>query len=291
MKYFELLKLSADYLKNKNIETAQLDAEILLSFADNITREKLISLLNYDVSEKTVIFFRKLIRLRGARIPIAYIIGEKEFYSYKFFVDESCLIPRPETEQIIDLAIDNYKNKNSKLKILDLCVGSGNICLTLLLKFSNAKAVAVDISEKALLALYNNAEYHSLLNRIMIINADVLSLSFYERFKSEKFDLLVCNPPYISENEYLTLAPEVKKEPKNALTPATNDNLIFYKKIIANLEKLLNVNGSAYFEISENIFAKLQNLQTIYPNLKFLFFNGFNNKPNVLKIFFLESVC
>ncbi|HPP88169.1 MAG TPA: hypothetical protein PLM75_09955, partial [bacterium] len=121
--------------------------------------------------------------------------------------------------------------------------------------------------------------------------ADVLSLSFYERFKSEKFDLLVCNPPYISENEYLTLAPEVKKEPKNALTPATNDNLIFYKKIIANLEKLLNVNGSAYFEISENIFAKLQNLQTIYPNLKFLFFNGFNNKPNVLKIFFLESVC
>ncbi|HPP87729.1 MAG TPA: HemK/PrmC family methyltransferase, partial [bacterium] len=178
MKYFELLKLSADYLKNKNIETAQLDAEILLSFADNITREKLISLLNYDVSEKTVIFFRKLIRLRGARIPIAYIIGEKEFYSYKFFVDESCLIPRPETEQIIDLAIDNYKNKNSKLKILDLCVGSGNICLTLLLKFSNAKAVAVDISEKALLALYNNAEYHSLLNRIMIINADVLSLSF-----------------------------------------------------------------------------------------------------------------
>ncbi len=283
MKYIELLNLAADYFAAKGIDSARLDAEILLASAANIRREKLLASLNEETPEKTVDYFRKLTRLRAGRIPLAYITGKKEFYGHLFFVNENCLVPRPETEQMIDLIINEITDKNRKLKILDLCCGPGTISISLLKYFLNAHSTSVDICCAALSAFYTNAEYHSLLNRINIIEADVLSEKFYDRISDRKFDLIVCNPPYVSAEEYSSLEPEVKKEPRKALVPP-EDQLIFYKIIIDNIAVILESGGAAFFEISESIFAKLQNIVLKNKEIASVFFDGLNGKPNIMKI-------
>jgi len=238
MLYSELLKKAVDYLITKNVgKTARLDAEILICEAANITREKLLAILNEPVDEKIISDYRKLIKQRAlSKMPIAYLTNSKEFYGYDFFITKDCLIPRPETEQIIDEIKKDFSDNLAKLNILDICSGSGNILISLLNEYKYAEGIAVDISKSALFISFQNACVYRLLNRIDFYQTNILDFTkLNELLNLNDFDIIVSNPPYITREEYNTLSDEVLNEPQNALLVNADNPIIFYETIIKAL--------------------------------------------------------
>lgn len=182
--------------------------------------------------------------------PYQQILGHTEFYGKKFFVDENVLIPRPETEELVELAISKIKNLKSKiqnLKLLDVGTGSGIIPITLKKHFKNAEISAMDISEKALEIAKKNADFHK--TEINFIQKDYLNTEL-----TEKYDIIISNPPYIGIEENIEIEDSVKGfEPNIALFSPTSDALIFYKKIAKDGEKHLNENGMIFLEINQKL--------------------------------------
>lgn len=182
--------------------------------------------------------------------PYLQILGETEFYGMKFFVDENVLIPRPETEELLEIAIreiQNLKGNNQKLKILDIGTGSGIIPLVLKKHFPQAEVSSIDFSAKALETAKKNAEYHQL--DINFIHADYLNFEL-----SEQYDIIISNPPYIGIEEETEIAGSVKDfEPKMALFSPTSDALIFYRKIAEDAKKSLNEGGLIFLEINQKL--------------------------------------
>ena len=182
--------------------------------------------------------------------PYQQILGHTEFYGKKFFVDENVLIPRPETEELVELAkieIQNLKSKIQNLKLLDIVTGSGIIPITLKKYFPTAEISAMDISEKALEIAQKNADFHK--KEINFIQADFLNTEL-----TEKYDIIISNPPYIGIEENIEIEDSVKGfEPNIALFSPTSDALIFYKKIAKDGEKHLNENGMIFLEINQKL--------------------------------------
>ena len=182
--------------------------------------------------------------------PYQQILGHTEFYGKKFFVDENVLIPRPETEELVELAkieIQNLKSKIQNLKLLDIGTGSGIIPITLKKHFPNAEISAIDISEKALEIAQKNADFHK--KEINFIQADYLNTEL-----TENYDIIISNPPYIGIEENIEIEDSVKGfEPNIALFSPTSDALIFYKKIAKDGEKHLNENGMIFLEINQKL--------------------------------------
>ena len=182
--------------------------------------------------------------------PYQQILGHTEFYGKKFFVDENVLIPRPETEELVELAkieIQNLKSKIQNLKLLDIGTGSGIIPITLKKHFPNAEISAIDISEKALEIAKKNAEFHQA--NIEFIQQDYLNTKL-----EENYDIIISNPPYIGIEENIEIEDSVKGfEPNIALFSPTSDALIFYKKIAKDGEKYLNENGMIFLEINQKL--------------------------------------
>ena len=182
--------------------------------------------------------------------PYQQILGHTEFYGKKFFVDENVLIPRPETEELVELAkieIQNLKSKIQNLKLLDIGTGSGIIPITLKKYFPNAEISAMDISEKALEIAQKNADFHK--KEINFIQADFLNTEL-----TEKYDIIISNPPYIGIEENIEIEDSVKGfEPNIALFSPTSDALIFYRKIAKDGEKYLNENGMIFLEINQKL--------------------------------------
>ena len=182
--------------------------------------------------------------------PYQQILGHTEFYGKKFFVDENVLIPRPETEELVELAkieIQNLKSKIQNLKLLDVGTGSGIIPITLKKHFPNAEISAIDISEKALEIAKKNADFHK--TEINFIQKDYLNTEL-----TEKYDIIISNPPYIGIEENIEIEDSVKGfEPNIALFSPTSDALIFYKKIAKDGEKYLNENGMIFLEINQKL--------------------------------------
>ena len=182
--------------------------------------------------------------------PYQQILGHTEFYGKKFFVDENVLIPRPETEELVELAkieIQNLKSKIQNLKLLDIGTGSGIIPITLKKHFPNAEISAIDISEKALEIAQKNADFHK--KEINFIQADFLNTEL-----TEKYDIIISNPPYIGIEENIEIEDSVKGfEPNIALFSPTSDALIFYKKFAKDGEKYLNENGMIFLEINQKL--------------------------------------
>ena len=182
--------------------------------------------------------------------PYQQILGHTEFYGKKFFVDENVLIPRPETEELVELAkieIQNLKSKIQNLKLLDIGTGSGIIPITLKKHFPNAEISAIDISEKALEIAKKNAEFHQA--NIQFIQQDYLNTKL-----EENYDIIISNPPYIGIEENIEIEDSVKGfEPNIALFSPTSDALIFYKKIAKDGEKYLNENGMIFLEINQKL--------------------------------------
>ena len=182
------------------------------------------------------------------RKPIQYILGETEFYDLIFSVDSSVLIPRPETEELVHLIIN--ENKNPHAKILDIGTGTGCIAISLKKNIPQSTVYALDISEPALQMAKKNARRNSV--DIQLINTDILKEKYF--VKDEKFDIIVSNPPYVMESEKKQMSNNVLDyEPHSTLFVSDNDALIFYREICRYAKNNLNKGGSIYFEINEQL--------------------------------------
>ena len=239
-------------LKESNINSYQLDAEIILSNIMGVTREFLITNSNQMVTKDVIQKYLIAIERRKRNEPVAYITGTKEFWSNDFMVNHGTLVPRPETELLIYKLISLYKNK--KVNILDIGTGSGCILLSLLSELKKAKGTGIDISSKAIITAISNAKKMKLLNRsrFKVLN--------FENFYSTKYDLIVSNPPYIPFKDIKNLSKDIKNfEPIVALNGG-NDGLDIIKKIIYKSDCLLKKNGILAIEIGHNQYSKVNKL-------------------------------
>lgn len=190
--------------------------------------------------------------------PIQYIVGETEFYNLPFKVNNSVLIPRPETEGLVDWIINTYQTSNYKqLHILDIGTGSGCIAISLAKNLPNSKVFGLDVSKEALDIAKQNAKLNNL--EVKFIEADILNCDF--EFDDFKFDIIVSNPPYVRELEKEKMNAKVLKyEPHLALFVENEDSLLFYKKISQFANKTLRSKGQLFFEINEYLGKEMFNL-------------------------------
>ena len=257
----ELINKGSKFLKNNNIPSYLIDAELILSKSLNISREKFLSLDDTNVEDKIISNFNKLIARRVKKEPIAYIFEKKEFWSLDFIVNKDTLIPRPETELLIECLVKYYKNK--KIFILDIGTGSGCIILSILKELKKSKGIGIDVSKKAIKVASKNAKNLRLQARSKFIKRNL------HEFNSYMFDLIVSNPPYICSHELKNLSEDIKKyEPRLALDGG-NDGLDVVKKIIYKSKSILKRKGMLALEIGYGQFKKVS------PILKF---NGFKIK-------------
>ena len=241
MNALELLNSGSHKLKKQKIKTHRLDSEILLSKVLNKSREQILIRLNQNMKNTEVFAFDNLIKRRLEKEPIAYIINEKEFWSKKFLVNKNTLIPRPETELLVEHLIKNYKNKN--ISLLDVGTGSGCIIISLLSELSNSNGVGIDISSSALKIAKKNALLHEVENKIKFYNKSIINVF------NCKFDLIVSNPPYIDTKNIKNLDDDIKKyEPLIALNGG-NDGLDVIKKVIYKAKEILKIDGKLAIEI------------------------------------------
>jgi len=252
MKVLELINLGAKELRLKKIDTSILDSELILSKILNKKREEMLINLDQEISQKYFIRYKKLILRRSQQEPIAYIMKEKEFWSKNFLVNPDTLIPRPETELMVEKLSKIFKKK--KISILDVGTGSGCILISLLSELNNSKGVGIDISKKALIITKKNSNRHGMQNRIKFLNKAIDS-----EF-NHKFDLIVSNPPYIKNSEIENLKEDIKRyEPRIALDGG-NDGLDLIKKVIYKTRYILNVKGTLALEIGNEQYKKVSEI-------------------------------
>ncbi len=248
----KLLEVASNKLKQYKISSYKLDSEILLSKILQKKREEVLVNLSQKVSPEKILKFEGLIQRRLSHEPIAYILQEKEFWSKIFEVSENTLIPRPETELMVDRLTKIYKNK--KVFVLDIGTGSGCILISLLSELEQSKGVGVDISKKALHIAKKNAKKHQMSGNISFLNRS------FENLYHCKFDLVVSNPPYILSKEMKNLDDDIKKyEPKIALDGG-NDGLDVIKKVIYKSKSFLKFNGRLAIEIGNEHYKKVSKL-------------------------------
>ena len=233
MNALELINIGTKELKQKKIESSRLDSKLLLAKILNKKREELLINLEQEISSNHLLCYKNLIHRRSLNEPIAYITKEKEFWSKKFLVDKNTLIPRPETELMVEKLVKIFKEKS--ISILDIGTGSGCILISLLSELKNSKGVGIDISKKALETAKKNSEKHKMKNNIKFFRK-----SFDSKF-NQKFDLIVSNPPYIKSSTIKNLKENIKRyEPRIALDGG-NDGLDLIKKIIYKTKYILKV--------------------------------------------------
>jgi len=265
MNYQELLVDASKQLKSYKFNSAKLDAELILSKTLGLSRETILLNLNEKINDKVLENFNYYLKLRKQNKPIAHILGFKDFWKYKFKVDKNVLIPRPETELIIEQALKILPKLSNK-NILDIGTGSGCIIISIIKERENCKATAIDKSLKALKVAKLNAEMHQVQKKIKFLNIDV------DKYFANKYDLIVSNPPYIKDSEILSLDKDVKlNEPKLALLGGKSGlNKVF--KVIKKSQKLLKTKGKLILEIGDKQSKEVK---------KYLIKNNFNQ----IKIF------
>ena len=252
----------ASILKRKFISSADLDSEILMAEAIKKKREFLILNSSFNIDKKDLRIFYELIEKRSTREPIAYIINKKSFWSSEFFVTKDTLIPRPDTELIIENVLKFTKNKES-LRILDIGIGSGCILLSILKEKKNFYGTGIDISKKCLKISKINAINLKVDHRLKLIKTDV------DKFISSKYDLIVSNPPYIVKKKLKYLDRDVVKyEPTQALNGGI-DGLSEIRKVINKSSELIKKKGKLILEIGfdqKNKVINLLNKEGFYIN-------------------------
>ena len=252
MKALEAIKIGTKLLKEKNIPTYNLDAELILSKSLNKSREEILINLEQNINKKNLTNFNEYLIRRSKKEPIAYLLEEKEFWSKKFFVNKNTLIPRPETELLVEKLLTIFKKK--RITILDIGTGTGCIIISLLSELKNSTGVAVDISCKAIMVAKKNACKFKLSDRIKFLNKP------FEDLCEKKFDLIVSNPPYIRRSDIKNLSEDIKKfEPRMALDGG-NDGLDLIKKIIYKSKKILKINGMLALEIGNEQIKRVSKI-------------------------------
>ena len=240
MKTDKLLNFGSKILRDKKIFSNQIDSEILLSHVLNIPREKLL-INDEEIKFYHVEKFKSFIFRRSKNEPIAYITKKKEFRSIDFFVDKNSLIPRPETELLIDPIISIFKHK--KIFFLDIGIGTGCIIFSILNELKKSNAIGIDICKKTIFNAKKNLTKLNLNNRVKLLHKSICDLPFY------KFDLIVSNPPYIVKRDIRGLSEDIRKyEPRFALDGG-NDGLDVIRKVIYKSKYILKKNGILALEI------------------------------------------
>ena len=241
----ELLRWTTDYFERNGIDSARLDAEILLAHA--LESERLRLYLDY---EKPVLAeernrFRALVQRRAVeRVPVSLLLGQREFWSLRFRVTGDVLTPRPETETLVDAALSKVADTESAVRILDVGTGSGAIALSLASELPHAEITATDLSAPALQIATENADHLHMRERIRFLAGDL-----FEPVASERFDLVVSNPPYVARDQAASLPPELSHEPEMALF-AGADGLEVIKRLVAEAGDHLSPRGWLLFELS-----------------------------------------
>ena len=235
------LKKGQSILIDNNIISAKLDSEILMSQAIRKNKKFIILNLHKEIKKRDLDYFDNLIQERAKSKPIAQIIKKKDFWKYEFIVDNNVLIPRPDTEILIEQALKLVKNKN-RLQILDIGIGSGCILMSILKEKKNFIGTGIDISNKSLQISKVNGQKLRINNRLRLFKSNI------DNFNTGKYDLIVSNPPYIKKNNIKCLEKDIGFEPKQALDGGL-DGLSEIRKVINKSSELIKRSGHFIIEI------------------------------------------
>ena len=252
MEILNLINKGSKKLKDNNVLSHRLDSEVLLSKILNKTREELLMNLDKKIEIQKINYFERLIKRRSKKEPIAYILKQKEFWSKNFHVNHNTLIPRPETELMVEKIVQIFNSKD--ISILDIGTGTGCILLSILGELKNSRGVGIDISNKAINIAKKNSKKHFLTSRAKFIKES------FDKIYNKKFDLIVSNPPYIMKKDIKNLSEDIKRyEPKVALDGG-NDGLDVIKKVIYKSKSILKIKGMLALEIGKGQYIKVSKI-------------------------------
>jgi release factor glutamine methyltransferase len=245
-----LLDWTTAWFRERDVEGGRLAAELLLARALGCRKIELYTRFEQEPPEPQRTAFRELVKLAGQHTPIAYLLGSREFFSLEFNVSPAVLIPRPETEALVQRVIDLAREwRERTVHVLDLGTGSGCVAISIAKYASNTQVVAVDVSAEALAVAGSNVERHGLSDRVRLVEADWLALP-KEVVPPSGFDVIATNPPYISAAIFEGLPPNVRDhEPQLALTPG-GDGLEMFRKLAADAPAVLAPEGRLLTEIA-----------------------------------------
>jgi len=277
--FHQLLKESAEKLNKAGIDAGVAEVEIIL--------EKLLDIERIDVhlhgarllTDSLLDKFHKIIKKRRTRYPLQYILGEAYFYGRRFLVNPAVMVPTPETELLCELAVNYVKNENFEtVEILDIGTGSGVICVTVACELENSWLTAIDKTQSAIGMARKNAALYGVGSKINFIKSDLFSALDPEN----KYDLILSNPPYISEGEYKRLPPEVLADPKISLVSGV-EGLDIIKELINKAPNYLKDNGRLMFEIGYNQGERIKELTRNNEHYRsFTIFKDLNNIDRVV---------
>lgn len=248
------IQLSTDYFEEKGIESSRLNAELLLAHVLKCKRLDLYLMFERPLSEEETQNYREFIARRGKFEPLQYILGEVDFYDLKLKVNKNVLIPRPETELLVEKAIE-ISSMNDIRRIFDIGTGSGNIAIALAKNLNGVKLTSIDQSEEAIKVAKENAGLNDVIDKIEFLHSDI------EKYQSgEKFDLIISNPPYVSKEDYSTLQKEILEyEPIESVTD-NSDGYKYYRMISERAKEMLADGGYILFEMAEGQSEKIKNI-------------------------------
>ncbi len=271
---FTLLKSAEQILKSENINEAKTDSEVLLSAVLNIKRSSLYIRGNSKVTRPQFEQYCQYISKRVERIPVAYIIGKTEFMGFEIAVNENVLIPRQETEILAEQSI-NIINQNNLKTALDMCTGSGCIAVSVA-AMSSVSVTACDISAEALKTGIFNAGLNGVSDKIKFVESDLFS-----NISGQKFDIIISNPPYVTEEEFKGVAKELFFEPEKAFT-AGKDGLFFYNILAEKSKAYLNRGGFIAVELNANIYKEIEDVFTRQGYVRVKIIKDYSNLNRVL---------
>ncbi|MBN2382591.1 peptide chain release factor N(5)-glutamine methyltransferase [bacterium] len=255
-----LIQWTTHYFQEKGIATARLDAEVLL--ADVLKTDRLHLYLDFDkpIDQTERLYFKELVRRRADREPIAYITGRKEFFSLDLRVDRSVLVPRPETEKLVEVCLESARpmlESGITPRILDIGTGSGAIICAIAANLDQGEFYATDCDQAALQIARHNASELGLSDRLNVVQADLFPS---DESLPPTFDIIVSNPPYISSAAIEGLEPEIKLfEPRSALDGGP-DGLTYYRRIVASSFKKLSKIGIIVLEVDDLVCQRVMTL-------------------------------
>ena len=273
----ELIKLGSKKLKENNISTHLLDSELILSNVTQLNREKLLTQDNKNITKDLVHAFNGLLLRRLKNEPMAYLLKKKEFYKNNFLVNSDTLIPRPETELLVEKITKIFRKKTPF--ILDIGTGSGCIIISLLEELRHSKGIGIDISKNAIAIAKKNAKRIKIDDRVKFFNKSIEDRLIYE------FDVIVSNPPYICSHQIKNLSLDIKKyEPRLALDGG-NDGLDVIRKVIYKAKDILKIKGILAIEVGFGQYRKVsQILSRVNFREKFLIKDYRNNVRCIISI-------
>ncbi|MBL7685946.1 MAG: peptide chain release factor N(5)-glutamine methyltransferase [Deltaproteobacteria bacterium] len=243
----KMLQWMTSYFQERGIDSARLESELIVAHALQLSRIQLYTKFDLPLSDLELQSIKSLVKRRTAREPLAYILGEKEFYSLSFEVNSSVLIPRPETEVLVEEVLKQLP-ADSPLHILEVGTGSGCLPITLAKHLPQAQFVTFDLSLAALEVAKRNAHRHQVSDRIQFVQANLFEPSSFLDDRRKSFDLLISNPPYISTEEMKGLAPELSFEPRNALEAGVT-GIEYYAALFDLAQLAIKSGGFFIFEI------------------------------------------